>query len=286
MPWGRPKIANVNLRRDFSQEAIGNMTTASGRFNTGIYVVRRHRDSLKCIEKCLRPKEIVCGAARMEMSLLRQLCHINITEYIDGFIAVQGANPQASIYMEYCNRGTLADAIRNGTLLEERTIWNLLAQITNAVAYCQYGIEDAVYHPHGFRDPSWRGIIHRDIKPANIFFRADSRSGTRAILGDFGLAIRMEDDGINWSGGGGGYLARNWACPEHPSFTFASDVWSVGMVVQAACRRQTEGWGLRFYGLGSRYSSRLNDAVYEIMREDPFNRPRIHHFAPKLAEFT
>lgn len=286
MPWGRPRISEASLEEMFRTENLENPIPTDGRHNAGIYIVRRRIDNLQCLEKRLRPKEIENGAAQSEISLLRQLRHKHITGYIDGFL-VGGENPKASIYMDYCNGGTLADSIvqlcRKECLFDEESMWNLLAQMTGAVAYCQYGIQDAVSNPAERRNRSWVGIIHRDIKPANIFLRTDPRTSRfHAVLGDFGLAIRMEGKELNWSEES--YFGRKqWACPESPEHSFASDVWAVGMVVQAACRRETDGRKPRFRGLGSFYSCRLNRIVHKIMHRSPKHRPRIDEFASKVA---
>jgi serine/threonine-protein kinase PpkA len=75
------------------------------------------------------------------------------------------------IAMEYLSGGTLRERIRKG--LTPPQALNILRQIAAALD-CAHQQE----------------IIHRDVKPANILFRAD---GT-AVLSDFGIAKRLNDD--------------------------------------------------------------------------------------------
>ncbi|KAH8430468.1 putative protein kinase (Gcn2) [Aspergillus melleus] len=71
------------------------------------------------------------------------------------------------IQMEYCEKHTLRDLIRNGLYDDVDRSWRLFRQIL-----------DGLSHIHG------HGIIHRDLKPDNIFI--DVANNPR--IGDFGLA--------------------------------------------------------------------------------------------------
>ena len=160
----------------------------------------------------------------------------------------------------------------------------LATQLANAVAYLQYGVRNASSDDAMERrpQPDWIGIVHRDIKPANIFFRTDTEKPyPRAILGDFGQAIREDND--NWERE---FLGGDvtWAPPERPGGDYPSDWWAVGAVVQATCRRQgqflPEG-GQRIVGAGHRYTEELNKAILALMRPDPRERLHIRSFAKK-----
>ncbi|KAK2744973.1 hypothetical protein FQN57_004103 [Myotisia sp. PD_48] len=71
------------------------------------------------------------------------------------------------IQMEYCEKHTLRDLIRNGLHDNIDSSWRLFRQIV-----------DGLSHIHG------HGILHRDLKPDNIFI--DMANNPR--IGDFGLA--------------------------------------------------------------------------------------------------
>ncbi|OJD23912.1 PEK/GCN2 protein kinase [Blastomyces percursus] len=71
------------------------------------------------------------------------------------------------IQMEYCEKHTLRDLIRNGLYDDIEFSWRLFRQIVDGLSHI---------HSHG--------IIHRDLKPDNIFI--DVANNPR--IGDFGLA--------------------------------------------------------------------------------------------------
>ncbi|KAF7719568.1 Serine/threonine-protein kinase, GCN2 family protein [Penicillium ucsense] len=71
------------------------------------------------------------------------------------------------IQMEYCEKHTLRDLIRNGLYDDIDRSWRLFRQILDGLSHI---------HSHG--------IIHRDLKPDNIFI--DVANNPR--IGDFGLA--------------------------------------------------------------------------------------------------
>lgn len=71
------------------------------------------------------------------------------------------------IQMEYCEKHTLADLIRDGLYSEPDEYWRLFRQVL-----------EALKHIHE------QGIIHRDLKPMNIFI--DQARNVK--VGDFGLA--------------------------------------------------------------------------------------------------
>ncbi|KAI1464788.1 kinase-like protein [Daldinia caldariorum] len=90
--------------------------------------------------------------------------HPNIVNLIHSF------ETDAHVYLvlEYCSRGDLYEAIRNGSgPLETEHVRQFMIELVDAVSYMHS-----------------KGIYHRDIKPENIFL---TESGSMK-LGDFGLA--------------------------------------------------------------------------------------------------
>lgn len=190
--------------------------------------------------------------------------------------------------MEYCNRGSLADEIEERSKgrewFEEKDIWSIFTQLVNAVAYIQYGLSDAIFDPQEAKNPSWMGVIHRDIKPENIFLQSNPTGGRPIVLlGDFGAAIQQDRIGAKLGQGFG--TPAEWASPEWPNFSFASDVWLVGSVVQECSRLNliSRNNKVIFAGVGSRYSRYLDDAVAYFMHSDLSKRPRLDQWAPNLA---
>ena len=72
------------------------------------------------------------------------------------------------IQMEYCERNTLYDCIREGLYKDTALYWRYFREILNGLLHI---------HNHG--------LIHRDLKPSNVFISADDH----VKIGDFGLAV-------------------------------------------------------------------------------------------------
>lgn len=266
-----------------------------GMCNAGINLTGRHPDGYICLEKKLPPELIKNGAAKFEFSTLRRLKHVNIVKYLDAYIdkAEVGRlhRASASLYMEYCSWGSLADKIARaveGRWFEEKEIVEIFSQLVNAVAYLQTGLSDAINHPEEARNKNWVGVVHRDLKSENIFLRSNPNGSGRpiAVLGDFGAAALQEGPGGKI--GRGHIMPNKWASPEWPNFSFASDVWLLGSVVQECCRlkRTINGEAIAVVGLGSRYSRHLQNAVAMFMDKDKTKRPCLHRWAPVLKSYA
>ena len=291
--FGRPKVSRRSLEDEFKPVKSSKSVPLStaGAFNAGILLVRRKPDDRKCVEKRFKPKDILNGRAEFEMFALRELSHRNVVEYLHGFIEPDGPVPRASMYMEWADRGTLEDLHRNyrenNEWPKESAVWYLSMQLANAVAYLQYGIRDAASPEKLERhaQPGWIGIVHRDIKPANIFLRTDTGSPfPRAMLGDFGQAIREDNDNWKREYEGGG---RKWRSPEAPPWSYESDVWAIGAAVQATCHLGglfLPGTGQKVLGAGQRYSDCLTEAIFDLMHPEPRDRVSIRRFAMEVGD--
>lgn len=194
--------------------------------------------------------------------------------------------------MEYCSWGSLADEIarriQHGRWFVEKEIVDILSQLVNALAYLQTGLSDAINYPEEPRNRNWVGIVHRDLKSENIFLRANPMGSGHpiAVIGDFGAAALQEGPGGKI--GKGIVIPNKWASPEWPMFSFASDVWLLGSVVQECCRlnRTMIGERIAVQGVGSRYPKHLQEAIAMFMDADPEKRPHIHRWAPILRTYA
>ena len=183
--------------------------------------------------------------------------------------------------------GLLTNACRpsNGEWFAEDSIWHILKELTNAILYCQFGIQDALLG--GSPLPGWEGVVHRDIKPANIFLCTQEYSrDPRVVLGDFGVATRMDTDRRD----GREYLNGDphWLPPEQPTYGFMSDVWATGAVIQAVCRLDgpPSRHGFRYVGLGPSYSKPLQDLIADMMHPDYNRRLLSHHLVRRIRALS
>ena len=298
MPFGRRPISSHSLEYLYSRGP--SVAADVGGYNVGVFIVKRRSNGVKAVEKRIGAKEALNGDAAYEASIIRGLNHFNVIEYYDAFVDDRNRrDPRASIYMEYCDAGTLNGLLERRHKIKERLqetfVWKLFEQLVDAIAYLQYGIYEACNDPSQAREPHWVGVAHRDIKPSNIFLRSNPKNGfPDVVLGDFGRAIRADEPERTKRQVLGG--DQRWAPPESKWSTFSGDVWAIGAIVQAACLLEPESqdakytrrtlyethdrYGTRaFVGLPDCYSHSLDDACHGLMRYYPEDRPHIYHFA-------
>lgn len=119
--------------------------------------------------------------------------------------------------MEFCSGGSLDDYLKmnreNKTLIEEKVIWKIFAEVVSAV-------NEIHYDPQG-------AILHRDIKPKNILLDSDNN----VKLGNFSLLRRLdpeEEFALTYTSG------CYYKSPEQivsGIFSTQSDIWSLGCLL-------------------------------------------------------
>lgn len=168
---------------------------------------RRTRCVLKVVRSGLVDHPYVIKRFRREAELLMRFSHPNIVRAYE-----TGDLPLPYLLEEAITGHTLGALLGRRRRLGYRDLLNLADQLSAALAYV---------HDHGF--------LHLDLKPSNIIAEAG-----RAKLIDFSLAHEPGEGPADW--GTEGYLA-----PEQVtggSFTPATDVWGLGLVLDEATRRR------------------------------------------------
>ncbi|KAI1006641.1 Mitogen-activated protein kinase kinae kinase [Podosphaera aphanis] len=159
-------------------------------------------------------KKSMIDALKREISLLRDLQHPNIVQYL----GASSSTDHLNIFLEYVPGGSVQTMLNSYGVLREPLIRNFVRQIVTGLAYL-----------HG------REIIHRDIKGANIL--VDNKGGIK--ISDFGISKKMEAS--NLLGATGNNKNRSslqgsvfWMAPEvvkQTSYTLKADIWSLGCLV-------------------------------------------------------
>lgn len=133
-----------------------------GGMNGGVFVVVMKNVGRIFIEK--RFKEDAIAFARNEIEMMYRVNHAALTGYSAAFILEDANPPQASLYMEFCDRGSLADLIRtyatrriNGdrdAIVPEGFVWHALCGLVDALAYLQCGVS-VLHNKHPEPPQNW-----------------------------------------------------------------------------------------------------------------------------------
>jgi serine/threonine protein kinase len=169
--------------------------------------------------------------------------------------------------MEYCEDGDLYKKIREEETedIPEDTVINWVSQILISLEYL-----------HANK------VIHRDLKTQNIFLSKD-----RLFLGDFGISKRLDNtqDLTNTYIGTPYYMS-----PElfnYQSYSFKSDLWSLGCVIFEICNKNHAFNAQTINGLAVKilkgdhnplnptYSTELRSLIESLLQVDQQARPSL-----------
>eukprot|EP00966_Prymnesium_polylepis_P074834 1736020-Prymnesium_polylepis.1 len=150
-----------------------------GRGQFGVVFLLQHPDGRKAVDKRVELSGMNDDQKKeteKEIDLLQRLAHDNIVRYFHKFVTTKDDASTLHIIMEYCDSGSLTDAIaeqqqeRRAFPMDKVRRWTL--QLCTALA-----------HIHSMR------VIHRDVKTANVFLSdAAGRPVADVKLGDFGIS--------------------------------------------------------------------------------------------------
>lgn len=162
-------------------------------------------------------KNNMIEALKHEISLLRDLKHTNIVQYLGSNSDEKNLN----IFLEYVAGGSVATMLVNYGSLPEGLIANFVRQILQGLNYLHS-----------------KDIIHRDIKGANIL--VDNKGTVK--ISDFGISKRVEastllNPGPHLKRGGPRVSLQGsvfWMAPEvvrQTAYTKKADIWSLGCLI-------------------------------------------------------
>ncbi|KAJ2960218.1 hypothetical protein NQZ79_g4404 [Umbelopsis isabellina] len=152
-------------------------------------------------------KKSMINALQQEISLLKDLHHENIVQYLGS----QCDDAYFSIFLEYVPGGSVAGLLASYGAFKEPLVCSFVRQILKGLNYL-----------HG------RDIIHRDIKGANVL--VDDKGGVK--ISDFGISKKVEEGvSANRPSLQGSVF---WMAPEvvkQTQYTRKADIWSLGCMV-------------------------------------------------------
>ncbi|KAK8019174.1 hypothetical protein PG990_004312 [Apiospora arundinis] len=159
-------------------------------------------------------KKSMIEALKREISLLRDLRHPNIVQYL----GCSSSTEHLNIFLEYVPGGSVQTMLNSYGALPEPLVRSFVRQILDGLSYLHN-----------------QEIIHRDIKGANILV---DNKGTIKIS-DFGISKKLE--ATNILNGAAANKHRPslqgsvfWMAPEvvkQTSYTRKADIWSLGCLV-------------------------------------------------------
>jgi serine/threonine protein kinase len=184
---------------------------AFGKVYLGIHKLTKLKVAIKVIEKAQIKDEKARGKVLREVSIFRRVHHKHIVTLFEVF------EDEACYYfaMEFCGGGDLLNFVREKGRLCEFEAREIFKQLVAGVASLHSEM-----------------VLHRDLKLENILIDAALKS---VKLCDFGISRLVEHGAVMTDQSGTpAYLAPEVVYEE--GYTgFASDVWSLGVVLYAMC---------------------------------------------------
>lgn len=163
--------------------------------------------------------------------------------------SIESHEDQTFFVMQYIEGPSLSTYIRDNQPMNPRYVAQIIAQVAD-------GLQAA--HEHG--------IIHRDVKPANIML--DQKSGL-AKIGDFGLAIAIENQTGKNSAGTPGYVSPELEAGNPPSVQ--SDVFGLGVTLFQALAGQLT------FDLNAKDNTQLATDLHAIVGKATHDDPKARY---------
>jgi serine/threonine protein kinase len=146
-----------------------------------VYLAHHQGFDKPCVQKSVPTAHMPASIAFAEPRLLDQLGHSNLVPVLDA--QPDPDDPRRIVFtMPYYRQGTIRFALDNGYRFSLHRAVDLACDVLTALS-----------HLHS------NGLVHRDVKSENVFLADNLRT---ALLGDVGLAARLEADGKAPGGAG------------------------------------------------------------------------------------
>jgi eukaryotic-like serine/threonine-protein kinase len=181
------------------------------------------RVALKSIRSELLNDGRALDRFKREVHLARKVTHPNVCRIFDLFrepsivVAGRSRSPMIFVAMELLEGETLAEFLKRQTRMRVEEARPIALQIASGL-----GAAHAA------------GVLHRDFKPGNVLL-VPGPKGVRAVITDFGLALRSSQVGLSTVTVTGELLGTPaYMSPEQvesKELTPASDVYSLGLVL-------------------------------------------------------
>ncbi len=201
-PGGR--FRNLQIERELGRGAF-----------SVVYLAQDTRNERPVALKVLRVKD--CDATKEEKSrMLREIRLVDklASPHIVSFYRVHDLGEAGAAFeMEYLDAGTLDDVLDCGRRLSLDKMMRVMRGVLLAL--------DAAHS---------RSVLHRDVKPGNVLLDCDGS----VKLGDFGLGRQVGEGRLSGSDEGCIMGTPLYMSPEvlmASSATFASDLWSAGVLI-------------------------------------------------------
>jgi len=148
---------------------------------------------------------------RKQIILELKTLHKTLCPYIVSFYDAFYTEGSIHIILEYMQRGSITDIIKQTKIIPEPILANIAAQVLQGLSYLHRQLH----------------LIHRDIKPSNILINDQGE----AKIADFGVSGQLQhtlSKAVTWVG------TVTYMSPERitgRSYSFDSDIWSLGLTI-------------------------------------------------------
>ncbi|CAD8066746.1 unnamed protein product [Paramecium sonneborni] len=209
------------------------------------------------------------ASAKQEASILQNLRHENIIEYVETFI---DSKNRLCLIMEYANNGTLGQYLKSRQQqIPETQIIDLFTQLCLAIQYVHS-----------------QKIIHRDIKAENVFLHE-----TKLKLGDFGVARSVQKTLATTFIGTPYYLSPEII--QNQPYSYKSDIWALGVLLYEMCTFKYPFQAESLPALATKivkgkiqpisaqfYSQNMKNLIQNLLQIDPNKRPSIEQILQNI----